>query len=107
MSFVMGIDGSPRVASVRLLSHSCVVQPGGDLRAGERSFDASESIPMPISKERLVELADLPECEINTFDIPETNEGFFRIAQLRQPKSPNAMASVGEQKAASVQVKGS
>ncbi|WP_426422106.1 hypothetical protein [Bradyrhizobium genosp. A] len=64
---------------------------------------------MPISKERLAELEDSLEHEVDTSDIPEATEAFFRAAQLRRPKALNGMPSAGvgdpEQKEASVQVK--
>ncbi|WP_035971927.1 hypothetical protein [Bradyrhizobium sp. WSM3983] len=64
---------------------------------------------MPISKERLTELEDSPEHAIDTSDIPEATEAFFRAAQLRRPKALNGMPLPDvrdrEQKEASVQVK--
>jgi hypothetical protein len=61
---------------------------------------------MSISKEHVNELDGLLDSAINTFDIPEENEGFFRTAELRQPKRLNVGPSVGlVQKTASAQVK--
>ena len=49
---------------------------------------------MPISKKRLAELAALPDDAIDTSDIAEADEAFFRAAKLRQPKPLNAVPSV-------------
>lgn len=43
-----------------------------------------ESTSMPISKKRLAELQALPDSAIDTSDIPEADEAFFRSAKLRQ-----------------------
>jgi superfamily II DNA or RNA helicase len=49
---------------------------------------------MPISEKRLAELAALPDDAIDTSDIPEADEAFFRAAKLRQPKALSAVPSV-------------
>jgi superfamily II DNA or RNA helicase len=49
---------------------------------------------MPISKKRLAELAALPDDAIDTSDIPEADDAFFRAAKLRQPKASGAVPSV-------------
>ncbi len=51
-----------------------------------------ESTSMSISKKRLAELAALPDSAIDTSDIPETDEAFFRAARLRRPQTPSASA---------------
>ena len=43
---------------------------------------------MPISKTRLAELAAMPDSMIDTSDIPEADEAFFKSAKLRQPLGP-------------------
>jgi superfamily II DNA or RNA helicase len=40
---------------------------------------------MIISKKRLAELAAMPDSDIDTSDIPEADEAFFRAAKLREP----------------------
>jgi superfamily II DNA or RNA helicase len=40
---------------------------------------------MIISKKRLAELAAMPDSGIDTSDIPEADEAFFRAAKLREP----------------------
>jgi superfamily II DNA or RNA helicase len=52
-----------------------------------------ESSSMPISKKRLAELQALPDSAIDTSDIPEADEAFFKAARLRQ-SSPHAHQSV-------------
>ncbi len=47
-----------------------------------------ESISMPISKERLAELAAMPDGAIDTSDIAEADEAFFKSAKLRRPQAP-------------------
>jgi superfamily II DNA or RNA helicase len=42
---------------------------------------------MVISKKRLAELAAMPESKIDTSDIPESDEAFFKSAKLRQPQA--------------------
>ncbi|WP_244550604.1 DEAD/DEAH box helicase family protein [Bradyrhizobium sp. Rc3b] len=42
---------------------------------------------MGISKKRLAELAAMPDGEINTSDIPEADEAFFKSAKLKLPRS--------------------
>lgn len=49
---------------------------------------------MPISKKRLAELTALPDEAIDTSDIPEADEAFFRAARLQQPKAQSAVPSV-------------
>ncbi len=56
-------------------------------------------LTMPISHHRLAELADLPDCKIDTSDIEEASDDFFRRARLRtrnistqDPKSPPAQS---------------
>ena len=45
----------------------------------------NESNSMPISKKRLAELEAMADSAIDTSDIPEADEAFFRNAKLRQP----------------------
>jgi superfamily II DNA or RNA helicase len=52
-----------------------------------------ENISMSISKERLAELAALPDEAIDTADIAEADEAFFRAAKLR-PAKPRTRAGV-------------
>ena len=40
---------------------------------------------MPIPKERLAEIAAIPDAEIDTSDIPELDESFFAAARLVEP----------------------
>ncbi len=40
---------------------------------------------MPISKERLAEIEAIPDEAIDTSDIPEMDESFFRTARLVMP----------------------
>ena len=40
---------------------------------------------MPISKERLNEIAAIPDDRIDTSDIPEMDEAFFATARLVEP----------------------
>ncbi len=40
---------------------------------------------MPISKERLAEIAAIPDAKIDTSDIPEMDESFFAAARLVMP----------------------
>lgn len=40
---------------------------------------------MPIPKERLAEIAAIPDTEIDTSDIPEMDESFFATARLVEP----------------------
>ena len=40
---------------------------------------------MPISKKRLAEIAAIPDEDIDTSDIPEVSEDFFRTASLIMP----------------------
>jgi len=47
---------------------------------------------MPISKKRLAEIAALPEAAIDTSDIPEAGEDFFRNAKLKLPAKVAAAA---------------
>ncbi|WP_439395406.1 pseudomurein-binding repeat-containing protein [Bradyrhizobium sp. PMVTL-01] len=49
---------------------------------------------MPISEKRLAELAALPDDAIDTSDISEADEAFFRAAKLRQPKKSSVIPSV-------------
>lgn len=49
---------------------------------------------MSISKKRLAELAALPEDAIDTADIAEADEAFFRAAKLRPAKAPAGVPSV-------------
>jgi superfamily II DNA or RNA helicase len=49
---------------------------------------------MPISKERLAEIAAIPDRDINTSDIPEADEGFFRKARLVLPEGPAATGRI-------------
>lgn len=49
---------------------------------------------MSISKERLAELAALPDEAIDTADIAEADEAFFRAAKLRPAKAPAGVPSV-------------
>jgi superfamily II DNA or RNA helicase len=53
-----------------------------------------ESTSMPISKKRLAELTAMPDDAIDTSDIPEADEAFFRAARLRQPKALSGVPSV-------------
>lgn len=46
-----------------------------------------ENTSMTISKERLAELAAMPDSEIDTSDIAEADEAFFKSAKLRLPRS--------------------
>lgn len=43
--------------------------------------------PMPISTERLDQLAGLPDDAIDVSDISEANEAFFQAAKLRRKES--------------------
>lgn len=52
---------------------------------------------MPVSKDRLAEIAAIPDEEIDTSDIPEMDEEFFATARLVMP--PN-----GAKKAVSMRV---
>ncbi|WP_249154648.1 DEAD/DEAH box helicase [Bradyrhizobium manausense] len=49
---------------------------------------------MSISKKRLAELAALPDEAIDTADIAEADEAFFRAAKLRPAKAPAGVPSV-------------
>jgi hypothetical protein len=40
---------------------------------------------MPISKKRAAEIAAMADKDIDTSDIPEAGEDFFRNAKLRSP----------------------
>ena len=42
---------------------------------------------MPISKKRLAEISAIPDADIDTSDIPEAGEEFFKRAKLRVPGS--------------------
>ncbi len=42
---------------------------------------------MSISKKRLKELADIPDSEIDTSDIPELDEEFWKNAKLVMPET--------------------
>ena len=42
---------------------------------------------MPISKKRLAEISAIPDADIDTSDIPEAGEEFFRKARLRASRS--------------------
>lgn len=53
-----------------------------------------ESTSMPISKKRLAELEALPDSAIDTSDIPEADEAFFRSARLRRPAARVSVPSV-------------
>lgn len=46
---------------------------------------------MRISKERLAEIAAIPDREIDTSDIPEADENFFRKARLVLPEGSGAL----------------
>ncbi len=52
---------------------------------------------MPISKKRLTEIAAIADEDIDTSDIPEAGEEFFKKAKLIMPGGP-APASVSAQK---------
>jgi superfamily II DNA or RNA helicase len=54
----------------------------------------NESTSMPISKERIAELAAMPDSTIDTSDIPEADEAFFRAAKLRLPQRSVPSVSV-------------
>jgi hypothetical protein len=45
---------------------------------------------MPISKERLAEIAAIPDRDVDTSDIPEAGEDFFRKARLVLPEGSAA-----------------
>jgi len=64
---------------------------------------------MPISNERIAELASLPDQAIDTSGISEASEEFFRVATLRQWRSPKVAlpgeTDTSEQNAASFQLK--
>lgn len=49
---------------------------------------------MPISKERLAEIAAIPDRDIDTSDIPEAGEDFFRKARLVLPDGPAAKGRI-------------
>jgi hypothetical protein len=57
----------------------------------------NESFSMPISRERLAEIEAIPDEAIDTSDIPEAGEDFFKRAKLGLP---NEMASSTHAKAA-------
>lgn len=44
---------------------------------------------MPISKKRLDEIDAIPDEQIDTSDIPELDEAFFKNARLVLPAGPN------------------
>ncbi|MEO1603308.1 MAG: BrnA antitoxin family protein [Pseudomonadota bacterium] len=44
---------------------------------------------MPISKKRLAEIDAIPDEQIDTSDIPELDEAFFKNARLMLPAGPN------------------
>jgi hypothetical protein len=43
---------------------------------------------MPISKKRAAEIAAMADKDIDTSDIPEAGEEFFKNAELRLPEHP-------------------
>ena len=45
---------------------------------------------MPVSKKRVAELAAMPDSQIDTSDIPEADENFFRAAKLDQAQGGRA-----------------
>ena len=47
---------------------------------------------MPISKERLAEIAAIPEAKIDTSDIPEMDKEFFASAKLVLPPATSLEA---------------
>jgi len=49
----------------------------------KKSLDELE----PVSKERLVEIAAIPDEEIDTSDIPELGDGFWVNARVVEPKT--------------------
>src|SRR5690242_17126685 len=53
--------------------------------APERQRRTKESTSMVISKKRLADLAAMPDNEIDTSDIPEADEAFFKSAKLKMP----------------------
>jgi superfamily II DNA or RNA helicase len=53
-----------------------------------------ESTSMVISKKRLAELAAMPDGEIDTSDIPEVEEAFFKSAKLKKPSHRGHVPSV-------------
>src|SRR5258708_37001517 len=52
-----------------------------------RQRRTKESTSMVISKKRLAELAAMPDSKIDTSDIPEADETFFKSAKLKQPRA--------------------
>jgi hypothetical protein len=52
--------------------------------AGRRGL--KESASMPVSEVRLAELAAMPDSKIDTSDIPEVGEAFFKSAKLKLPR---------------------
>lgn len=47
---------------------------------------------MPISKKRLAEIAALPDENIDTSDIPEVDQSFFKTAKLVMPAGTSKAA---------------
>lgn len=52
--------------------------------AGRRGM--KESTSMLVSKTRLAELAAMPDSKVDTSDIPEAAEAFFKSAKLKRPR---------------------
>ena len=45
-----------------------------------------ESASMPVAETRLAELAAMPDGKIDTSDIPDAGEAFFKSAKLKPPR---------------------
>ena len=53
---------------------------------------------MPISKKRAAEIAAISDKDIDTSDIPEAGEEFFRNAELRLPEHLASASTNGSAK---------
>lgn len=47
---------------------------------------------MSISRKRLKEIQDIPDCDIDTSDIPELNDDFWETAKMVKPITKKAIS---------------